>query len=110
VGIELGNLYATLLVVDPVPASTSPQSVLSLKADDAVLDICSGLVLARLKIKWPNDLLLDSAKVSGFCRRNVGNQIATAIGWRELQTSSVRHVVSGKRFLTRDLISRLSRY
>jgi BirA family biotin operon repressor/biotin-[acetyl-CoA-carboxylase] ligase len=83
---ELGNLYATLLVADPAPASTSPQIcfVAALALHDAVLDSCSGLAPTRLKLKWPNDLLLDGAKVSGILVEGTalsGNRIATAIGF-----------------------------
>jgi BirA family biotin operon repressor/biotin-[acetyl-CoA-carboxylase] ligase len=65
---EPGNLYATLLVVDPAPAVASPQIcfVAALALHDAVLDACSGLAPGRLKLKWPNDLLLDQAKMSGI--------------------------------------------
>jgi BirA family transcriptional regulator, biotin operon repressor / biotin---[acetyl-CoA-carboxylase] ligase len=82
---EPGNLYATLLVVDPAPAAASPQIcfVTALALYDAVLDACAGLAPARLKLKWPNDLLLDQAKVSGILVEGTtlaGGKLAAAIG------------------------------
>src|ERR1700730_8885605 len=82
---EPGNLYATLLVVDPAPVAASPQIcfVAALALYDAVLDACAGLAPARLKLKWPNDLLLDQAKVSGILVEGmtlVGGELAIAIG------------------------------
>src|SRR5262249_23629392 len=82
---EVGNLYATLLVVDPAPPVASPQVcfVAALALHDAVLDACAGLAPARLKLKWPNDLLLDQAKVAGILVEGMtlaGGEIAVAIG------------------------------
>jgi len=83
---EPGNLYATLLIVDPAPASATPQIcfVAALALYDAVLDRCSGLVPTRLKLKWPNDLLLDGAKVSGILVEGMAlsdNRMATVVGF-----------------------------
>jgi BirA family biotin operon repressor/biotin-[acetyl-CoA-carboxylase] ligase len=49
-----------------------------------VLDGCAGLAPSRLKLKWPNDLLLDKAKVAGILIEGVGiadRKIAVAIGF-----------------------------
>jgi BirA family transcriptional regulator, biotin operon repressor / biotin---[acetyl-CoA-carboxylase] ligase len=82
---ELGNLYASLLVVDPVTPAASPQIcfVAVLALHDAVLDACAGLAPARLRLKWPNDLLLDQAKVSGILVEGTtlaDGKLAAAIG------------------------------
>lgn len=81
-----GNLYATMLVVDPAPAAASPQLcfVAALALHDAALDCCAGLAPSRLKLKWPNDLLLDGAKVSGVLIEGTvlaDGQIAAAVGF-----------------------------
>ncbi len=82
---EPGNLYATLLVVDPAPAVASPQIcfVAALALHDAVLDACAGLAPDHLQLKWPNDLLLDRAKVSGILVEGTAladGKLAAAIG------------------------------
>jgi BirA family biotin operon repressor/biotin-[acetyl-CoA-carboxylase] ligase len=61
-----GNLYASLLLIDPSPPALSAQ-----------LGFVAGVALAsalrkmlggdkRLKLKWPNDALYDGAKLSGL--------------------------------------------
>lgn len=62
-----GNLYASLLLVDPCEAAIAPQLgfVAGLALHEAV-EAVTGLGAPRLALKWPNDLLLDGAKVSGL--------------------------------------------
>ena len=79
---EPGNLYATLLLTDPSPPSRAAELsfVAALALFDAVADIAPGLA-ARLSLKWPNDLLLDGAKLAGILvEGESGPPLAAAIG------------------------------
>jgi len=62
-----GNLYASLLLIDPCDLRSAPQLgfVAGLALHEAV-EAISGIGAPRLSLKWPNDLLLDGAKVSGL--------------------------------------------
>ncbi|MDD9909832.1 MAG: biotin--[acetyl-CoA-carboxylase] ligase [Ahrensia sp.] len=62
-----GNLYASLLLVDPAPMqSMSMMPLLAVLAlNDAVASLAP-LLQDRLLIKWPNDLLLDGGKLAGI--------------------------------------------
>ncbi|MBQ0822929.1 biotin--[acetyl-CoA-carboxylase] ligase [Microvirga sp. HBU67558] len=62
-----GNLYASLLLIDPCDMRSAPQLgfVAGLALHEAV-EAVSGISAPRLSLKWPNDLLLDGAKVSGL--------------------------------------------
>ncbi|WP_343232411.1 biotin--[acetyl-CoA-carboxylase] ligase [Microvirga terricola] len=62
-----GNLYASLLLLDPCEMAVAPQLgfVAGLALHEAV-EVVTGIGAPRLSLKWPNDLLLDGAKVSGL--------------------------------------------
>ena len=62
-----GNLYASLLLVDPCEPAVAPQLgfVAGLALHEAV-EAVTGIGAPRLGLKWPNDLLLDGSKVSGL--------------------------------------------
>jgi BirA family biotin operon repressor/biotin-[acetyl-CoA-carboxylase] ligase len=64
---EAGNLYASLLLIDPAPtealASLPLVVALSLHRAIAAEMPFSG---ERIRIKWPNDILVDGRKVSGI--------------------------------------------
>jgi BirA family biotin operon repressor/biotin-[acetyl-CoA-carboxylase] ligase len=61
-----GNLYASLALVDPAPLAVAPQ--LGFVAGVSLAMALRGLLGCgdRLTIKWPNDMLLDGAKLAGI--------------------------------------------
>jgi BirA family transcriptional regulator, biotin operon repressor / biotin---[acetyl-CoA-carboxylase] ligase len=61
-----GNLYASLLLLDVVPIELAPQ--LGFVAGVALGRALRALVAedARLRLKWPNDVLFDGAKLGGI--------------------------------------------
>jgi len=66
---EPGNLFATLLLSWPGPVSVLSQ--LSFVAAVAVADLIGKLILqspsrSEVRLKWPNDILLDNAKIGGI--------------------------------------------
>lgn len=74
-----GNLFCTLLI-DP---ETTPQkaSELSFVTALAVADTIDGLIgEARAELKWPNDVLVDGAKICGVLLESGGGTSERA-GW-----------------------------
>ena len=77
-----GNLHATLLLTGPSPPAQAPQLsfVAALAVHDAVA-ACAPQLGPDLKVKWPNDLLFDRAKVAGILIEGENEPVfAVAIG------------------------------
>lgn len=64
---EPGNLYASLLLINPAPwsAMASLPLAVTVAVYDAVAAVLPG-GQARFRIKWPNDLLIDGGKTAGI--------------------------------------------
>ena len=75
-----GNLYVSALLIDPCETEFAPQLgfVAGVAAQRAAADLC---VPARLK--WPNDLAVDGAKLAGLLVEGVslpGRRLAAMVG------------------------------
>jgi BirA family biotin operon repressor/biotin-[acetyl-CoA-carboxylase] ligase len=80
---EPGNLYASLLLTDAAPPAHLPELcfAVALAVRDAVIASAPQLA-AQIKLKWPNDLLLDGAKLAGILieAESVGGRTSIAAG------------------------------
>jgi BirA family biotin operon repressor/biotin-[acetyl-CoA-carboxylase] ligase len=73
-----GNLYCSTLVrlqpTDPLPHT------LALVAANAVHALVAPLCVGQARIKWPNDILVDGAKIAGILLERAGDAIVVGIG------------------------------
>lgn len=73
-----GNLYCSTLV--RVAASDPAPHTLALVAANAVHALIAPLCAGEARIKWPNDILVDGAKIAGILLERVGDAIVIGIG------------------------------
>ena len=79
----VGNLYASTLV-RPCAGDPPPQT-LAFVAGLAVVDSADAWLpkdegRERVRLKWPNDVLLDGAKLSGMLLESTGDAVVVGIG------------------------------
>jgi BirA family biotin operon repressor/biotin-[acetyl-CoA-carboxylase] ligase len=86
-----GNLYATLLLLDPAPIESAPQLafVAGLAVHDAIVS-CARDLAEGLALKWPNDVLYANRKLAGILIESelTAGKLAVAIG---IGVNCVRH-------------------
>ncbi|HWV79822.1 MAG TPA: biotin--[acetyl-CoA-carboxylase] ligase [Hyphomicrobiaceae bacterium] len=79
-----GNVAATLLFVPGTPPARLPELSLvsGVATFDAVADALSGCGAGPVELKWPNDVLINGAKVSGILIEsgNHGSDVVSLIG------------------------------
>lgn len=73
-----GNLYASTLV--RIRPSDPPAATLALVAAVALEEAVSAYVPGAALLKWPNDLLIDGAKLSGILLERAGEAVVIGIG------------------------------
>lgn len=75
-----GNLYASTVV--PLHAGDPPVHTLAFVAALAVHDLILSLLPAEVpvQLKWPNDVLVDGAKISGILLERCGDHVIVGIG------------------------------
>lgn len=75
-----GNLYASTLV--RLRSGDPPAPTLALVAAVALHEVASAFAVvgASIEIKWPNDLLVAGAKLSGILLERIGDSIVVGFG------------------------------
>jgi len=94
-----GNLYLSILLRLDMPVPRLPE--LSFVASLAVAETVEALLPKRLRpvLKWPNDVLVDGAKISGILLEMEGDAAILGIGLNVLEAPS------GARYKTTTLVA-----
>lgn len=75
-----GNLFCTLLIAPGAPAADAAR--LSFVAALAVYETVTAFVApAKVRVKWPNDVLIDGQKVAGILLESSGESGAQLLPW-----------------------------
>ena len=74
----VGNLYCSTLV--RLRVGDPPAHLLALVAANAVHALVAPLCEGQARIKWPNDVLVDGAKIAGILLERAGDAIVVGIG------------------------------
>jgi BirA family biotin operon repressor/biotin-[acetyl-CoA-carboxylase] ligase len=74
----VGNLYASTLV--QIRPGDPPALTLALTTANAVHALLAPLCAGQARIKWPNDILVDGAKIAGILLERVGDALIVGIG------------------------------
>ena len=106
-GNFMGSTVVNLLPGDPLPASLS--FVAAMAAYEVVVNHLAAP--QSLVIKWPNDLMLAGAKLSGILLERVGNTAVIGIGVNlaaapALADREARHLAEGAPAPDRDMFAR----
>lgn len=73
-----GNLYCSTLV--RLLPGDPPPHLLALVGGNAVHALLAPLCAGQARIKWPNDILVDGAKIAGILLERVGDAVIVGIG------------------------------
>lgn len=73
-----GNLYCSTPV--RVQSGDPPAHTLALVAANAVHALVAPLCAGQARIKWPNDILVDGAKIAGILLERAGDTVIVGIG------------------------------
>lgn len=73
-----GNLYAST-IVRPAPGDPPP-ATLAMVAAVALDELVTAWLPGRVMLKWPNDLLVAGAKLSGILLERAGDAVVVGIG------------------------------